>query len=255
MPYRAMSRATAQPHLRVVDAPRPAPLMRKVEIASLRPDGSTTEIGRLVPAISAFDRAFAAFTRATLLQTERGLMSVGDLWPGDRVRTLHNGFQTLLWKGRTAMVPQAAGQEAAMTRLTRLAADALGIARPMPDLVLGPHARIVHRVPRVARLTGKDGALIPARDFIDGLSVLDITPPAPVDLFHLGFAGHEILVANGVEVDSYHPGALHNLWLRPEYMDLFMSCFPHIDGGDAFGPPVLQMLRMSDLDLVPAREA
>jgi hypothetical protein len=253
MPNR--SRAPAPPQLRVVDTQRATPLMRKVEIVSLRPDGTPAEIVRLVPAISAFDRAFAAFTRATLLQTERGLVAVGDLWPGDRVRTLHNGFQTLMWKGQTAMVPQGRGQETAMTRLTRLAADALGIARPMPDLVLGPHARIVHRAARVARLTGKEGALIPARDFLDGVSVLDITPPATVDLFHLGFAAHEILIANGVEVDSYHPGALHNLWLRPEWKDLFLSCFPHIRTGDDFGPPVMQMLRMSDLDMVPAREA
>lgn len=256
MIHRSAVGPTAAPPLSVVApvAARPAPLMRKVEIACIAADGQERDIARLVPAIPAFDRAFAAFTRATLLQTERGLVAVGDLWPGDRVRTLRKGFQPLLWKGTTTLAPQAQGQEAVMTRLTRIAADALGIARPMPDLVLGPHARLVHRAAAVARLTGEDCALFPARDFIDGLSVLDISPAAPVDMFHLGFAGHEILVANGVEVDSFHPGLLHNLRMRPGMMDLFLSCFPHVTGND-FGPAALPFLRLSDLELSPARHA
>jgi hypothetical protein len=137
-----------------------------------------------------------------------------------------------------------------MGRLTRVAADALGIARPMHDLVLGPHARIANRSSGIARLTGTDAALIPASDYIDGNNVIEITPPSPIPVFHLCFAAHERLVANGVEVESYNPGPAHMLALRPEYMTLFLSCFPHVRQLGDFGLPALPRLRLSDLDLV-----
>jgi hypothetical protein len=229
--------------------PQRATLMRRVEVACLTADGQVTEATRLVPAIAVFEDAFAAFSRNTLMSTERGLVAVEDLWPGDRVRTVTNGFQTLLWKGATALVPQAQGQEALMGRLTRITADGLGVARPMPDLVLGPRARLVHRAPGVRTLTGADAALIAVRDFIDGLAVIDLTPPSAVQVFHLGFAGHERLIANGVEVESFHPGPAHALGLRGEALDLYMSCFPHKADLASFGAPCLPRLRLQDLDL------
>lgn len=223
--------------------------MRRVEVACLSPSGEVIESPRLIPALPAFEAPFAAFTRATFVTTTRGLTAVGDLWPGDQVRTVENGFQTLLWKGTTQLVPHARGQDPAMGRLTRIASDGLGIARPMGDLVLGPSARITHRSPVVEKLTGQDMALISARDFVDGFSILEITPPAPVEICHLAFANHEIIVANGVEVESYHPGPVHNLGLRPEYMDLFLSCFPHLDSYGDWGLPAHPRLQRSDLDL------
>lgn len=225
------------------------PLMRKVEVACLTPDGDVVESSRLVPASPAFEDAFAAFTRATLVNTDRGLIAIGDLWPGDKVRTVDNGFQTLIWKGSTLIVPQATGQDPAMGRLVRIAADALGVARPMPDLLLGPRARIALRNPAVRRLTGQEAAMIPARDFIDGISVIEITPASPVEVYHLAFATPERIVANGVEVESYTPGPIHNLGLRPDMLALLMSCFPHVRRPEDFGLPALPRLRLSDLDL------
>jgi hypothetical protein len=223
--------------------------MRKVEVACLGPSGDIMDASRLVPASPVFEEAFAAFARGTLLQTERGLTAIEDLWPGDRVRTVANGFQTLLWRGSTMIVPQAQGQEMSMGRLTRIAADALGIARPMHDLVLGPRARLAHRAPGIRAMTGKDMALIPARDFIDGNNVIELTPPGAVPVYHLAFASHECVIANGVEVESYHPGPAHAMGLRQDMVGLFLSCFPHMSSVEDFGLPALPRLRLNDLDL------
>ena len=228
---------------------RVMPLMRKIEVACLGPASQFIDISRLVPAIPVFEDAFAAFARGTLFQTERGLTAIEDLWPGDRVRTVGNGFQTLLWRGSTMIVPQAKGQDPTMGRLTRIAADALGIARPMHDLVLGPRARLAHRAPGIRTLTGKDIALIPARDFIDGNNVIELTPPGAVPVFHLGFATHQCIAANGVEVESYHPGPVHAMGLRQDLVELYLSCFPHMPDLTAFGLAALPRLRLNDLDL------
>ena len=231
---------------------RVMPLMRRIEVVHLSSSQDVSEFTRIVPATPAFEDAFAAFARNTLIQTERGHVSVEDLWPGDRVRTVDSGFQPLLWRGMTLLVPQANGQDPTMGKLTRVAADALGIARPMSDLILGPRARLAHAAPGIRQLTGQDRAFVPVRDFIDGINVMELTPPAPVQVFHLGFAGHERLLASGVEVESFHPGPAHALGIRGDLMALYLSCFPHMADFEAFGTVALPRLRLNDLDLFNA---
>lgn len=230
---------------------RVMPLMRKVEIVhqSATHPGDIVDLTRIVPARAAFEDCFAAFARGTLLTTDRGQVAVEDLFPGDRVKTVDAGFQPLQWRGSTVLSSSAKGQDPAMGKLTRIAADSLGIARPMPDLVLGPRARLSHRANGVKRLTGSDAALVAARDFIDGVNIVELTPPTTVQSYHLGFAGHHLLVANGVEVESMHPGLPHLLGLRGEVLDLFMSCFPHKAHMEDFGAPILPRLNLQDLDL------
>jgi hypothetical protein len=230
-------------------APRPMPLMRKVEVACQDLSGDVVEVSRLVPAIPVFEEAFSAFARGTLFQTLRGLQAVEDLWPGDSVKTVAHGYQALLWRGSTMIVPHAQGQDQAMGRLTRITADGLGIARPSHDLVLGPKARLSYRGPGIKALTGKDAALIPARDFVDGNNVIELTPATSVPVFHLGFAAHEIVIANGVEVESFHPGPAHALGLRQDLVELYLSCFPHMPDIPAFGLSTMPRLRLNDLDL------
>ena len=230
--------------------PRMTPLMRRVEIVALAPGSrEATESARLVPAIPAFDEAFAAIARGTLLPTDRGPIAIEDLWPGDRVRTADGSFETLLWRGSTMVVPNARGQDPGMGRLIRVAADAFGGGRPMPDLVLGPRARLVYRVPGVKALTGSEAALIAAADFVDGVSIVELTPASPVQVFHLGFARHRRIAPHGIEIESQHPGPPHLLGLRPDLLHLYLSCFPHVAELSDFGPPVLPRLKRADLDL------
>lgn len=226
-------------------------LMRRIDILSLCRDrpGDIAETSRTVPALPIFEEAVAAFAHGAQVPTERGLVAVEDLLPGDRVRTVDRGFRTLLWRGATSLVAEVAGQTPEMGRLTRISADALGIARPMHDLVLGPMANLVRHGAAVERITGHRAAAVPARDLIDGLGVVELTPPSAVRVFHLGFERHERLVANGVEIESYHPGPARLARLAPEHRSLFLSCFPHLDRIEDFGPPALPRLRLSEIDL------
>lgn len=228
---------------------RSTPLLRKIGVACLDDKGNINDFTRLVPAIAAFDDAFAALARGALIPTDRGSVAVEDLYPGDKVRTVDNGFQTLLWRGTTMIHPNAKGQSVEMGRLTRLAADALGIARPMHDLVLGPRARLVHRAPGIEALTGSDIAFVPVRDFIDAVNIIELTPPTPVEVYHLGFASHQRLLANGVEIESQHPGSVHALGLGQEMLATYLSCFPHMASFGAFGPVCLPRISLADLEL------
>lgn len=221
-------------------------------MAFLTPAGRIEEASRIVPSLPAFEEPFAAFARGTMVPCSRGHRAVEDLWPGTEVRVGDGRLARLLWRGSTMIVPQAEGQEPAMTRLTRLSADALGYARPFQDLVLGPRARLVNRRPGVRLLTGREAASVPAADMVDGVAAAHLAPAAPVEVFHLAFERHETLLANGVEVESYHPGPLHGFALRGEQLALFLSCFPHLPDLLAFGEPALPRLRGHELELFDA---
>jgi hypothetical protein len=156
--------------------------------------------------------------------------------PGDRVETVDNGFQTLNWMGRMTIIPDFSGQYPMMGKLTRFTDNSFGLGRPMPDLVLGPRARIMDRSASCKQKVGAQGAFVPAREYIDGNQVIEVTPVNPVKTYQLGFDGHESVLANGIEIESFHPGTWRDLNLSIEMQQLYLSFFPHVDRIEAFGP-------------------
>ncbi|KAA9008374.1 hypothetical protein F3S47_11980 [Histidinibacterium aquaticum] len=224
--------------------------MRKYEMIWLDEEGQIQEASRIAPALPAFEDAVSAFARGTLISTEQGPVAVEDLLPGDGIRTVDAGIQPLLWRGTTTLVPGAPNQSPQMGSLTRVAADSLGIGRPMPDLVLGPKARVYHRSEPVQRATRADGAFVPVRDFIDACNVIELTPMSPVQVFQLDLPGHHRVLAHGVELESHHPGTPSDLEIKGETLELYLSLFPHRADLASFGPPRYARLRVADLKLM-----
>jgi hypothetical protein len=226
--------------------------MRRYEVAYLRPNGVIDDFTRTAPAISAFEDAFASLARGALLPTDRGTVAIEDILPGDKVKTATNGFQTVHWRGAMTLVPDRSDQDArrsaGLNKLTRISSDALGIGRPMMDLLLGPSARLYHRSPTLERVTGHAAAFVPASDFTDGVNIIKVSPPTPVQVFQLGFANHERITANGVELDSHNPGARHELNLRGDMLALYMALFPHVTRIEDFGMLAHPRLSLHDLD-------
>lgn len=224
------------------------PLMRKYEVAYLSASGDVMELNRLAPAISPFEDGFASFGRGTILSTDKGPRAIEDLLPGDRVMTCHNGAQCVRWIGSMTVIPGAAGQSPHMGTMTRLAADAFGLGRPMPDLMLGPLARILHRSPAFATRLGVESAYVPARSFIDGSHVIEITPMSPVRVFHIATDRQESVLANGMAIETFHPGRMTEFHLSDDHMALYLSLFPHIADLSEFGP--LTLPRVTDSRLL-----
>lgn len=231
---------------------RAQPLMRRYEVAYLRENGDIDDFTRIAPAIPAFEDAFASLARGALLPTDRGTVAIEDIVPGDKVKTVTRGFQTVHWRGAITMVPdrngQGTGPSSGINTLIRISSDALGIGRPMMDLLLGPSARLYHRSPSLKRVTGHAAAFVPASDFIDGVNIIAVSPPTPVQVFQLGFANHERITVNGVEVDSHNPGARHELNLRGDMLALYMTLFPHVSRIEGFGMLAHPRLSLHDLD-------
>lgn len=215
---------------------RAQPLTRRYDVSALLPNGDIDQFNRVAPATPVFEDAFAAFARGTLIATADGPVAVEDLVPGAMVETVTAGPKPLLWVGAMTVFPEGSdGNGGEGGGLTRLATDALGFGRPQPDLVLGPRARILYRTPGCRALIGAETAFAPARAFVDGDGVIPLTPMSPVRVYHLAFDGQQVLRANGMEVESYHPGLQPEAVMTPETVELFLALFPHIKNFADFG--------------------
>ncbi len=237
-------------HARTSGRPqRNKPHTRKYEVAYLDDRSEIAEMSILAPALPAFEDAFGALGHGAILQTENGPMAVEDLLPGDRVKIADGDFDTLLWRGSMTLRPDEANTTSETSMLIRITVDALGLQRPSPDLVLGPTARLYHRANGIRALTGANAAFIPARDFVDGHAFIALRPAAPVRVYQLGFAGHERLTVNGIDIESLHPGTGFSLGLRGDMLAQYLALFPHKVSFEDFGSLRKPRLRLRDLDL------
>jgi len=217
---------------------RAMPLTRRYEACWLAPDGGILDSTRLAPATPLFEEAFSALARGSVIATEAGPVAVEDLAPGMRAITAEGRAETITWIGAMMIYPGAEnGREVEeQVTLTRITAEAFGAGKPLPDVVLGPRARLCLRDPRLKRLTGLDAAYVPARAFIDGVSVIEVTPAAPVMVYHVVLERHGSLKVAGLDVEAFHPGEGIERMIDPRMLSLFEAQFPQLGRLSEFGP-------------------
>lgn len=226
--------------------------MRKYEVASLSADGSVRITEHIAPASPAFESAFSAFAHGTMIATPRGPRAIEDLVPGEPVCTSGGRPQQVRWVGRMTLVPSAPVERPEQLRLTRIMADAFGLGHPSPDLILGNGARLLRSPAALREYAMQTDVLTPARAFVDGTQVISVTPPTPVALYHLALPCHAVILAAGLEVESYHPGAALLRDMGHNTRTLFLSLFPHLRSEEAFGPlayPRASRATLEQLDL------
>lgn len=227
---------------------RTRPLLRKYEMTALDDSGSIVDLSRLAPATLPFENGFASVARGALLSTPSGPCAIEDILPGDTINTTKVGEQVVQWVGAITLLPASANEQTAQARpLTRIAADSLGLNRPMPDLVLGPAARILHHLPALNDMFGAPACLAPASGLVDGDAILEIRPVSPVKLYQILVPVHDTMIVNGVEVETHHPGTRLETALSRDMLALYLSMFPGKNSVDDFGPMVHPRLTVEEL--------
>ncbi len=144
------------------------------------------------------------FTPGTRISTPRGPCLVQDLREGDLVQTKDNGAQEVLWIGSRRM---SGARLFAYPRLRpiRFRAGALGVERPDQELLVSPDHRMLLRGHAARALFNTDEVLVAARDLVNGQTVSVDMALREVTYVHLLLPSHQILWANGVETESFHP--------------------------------------------------
>lgn len=146
--------------------------------------------------------ALAAFAAGTLIDTPDGPRPVETLAAGDAVTTLGNGSRPLCWVGRRRVEAVELLAHPGL-RPTVFGPGALGNARA---LSVSPQQRLLIDDWRAAVYFGEDRVLVAAQALVDDLAVRVLLPPDGIDYVMLLCDRHEVLLAEGVLSESFHPG-------------------------------------------------
>ncbi len=144
------------------------------------------------------------FTPGTRIATPDGLRLIESLMPGDRILTRDNGAQDILWSGHRRMT---GARLYAMPHLRpiRFKAGALGIDRPDDDLIVSPQHRMLLCGPAARALFNAEEVLVKAEDLINDHNIAVDHALREVTYIHILLEGHNIVWANGMETESFHP--------------------------------------------------
>lgn len=144
------------------------------------------------------------FAAGTLIRTADGPRLVESLSVGDSIQTKDNGSQQILWVGARRMT---GARLYAMPefRPVRIRAGALNDDEPESDLLVSPNHRMLVSGPAAQILFNTPEVLVAAKDLINDHSITIDHKLREVTYVHLMLENHQIVWANGVQSESFHP--------------------------------------------------
>lgn len=144
------------------------------------------------------------FTPGTRIGTPNGSMQVEALKVGDLVQTKDNGAQPIEWVGTRHMT---GARLFAMPQLRpiRIRTGALGIKSPSQELLVSPEHRMLVSGDIARELFNTPEVLIAAKDLVDGRLISTDVHAHAVTYIHLLLPQHNVLWANGLQTESFHP--------------------------------------------------
>jgi len=146
------------------------------------------------------------FTPGTLIETPFGPRRVEELREGDKLHTRDSGEQEIQWIGQRRMT---GARLFAMPELrpVRIRAGAFDVDRPEHEFLVSPNHRMLVRGAVARDLFNTDEVLVSAKDLVNGSTIAFDTQVKQVTYIHLMLPSHQIVVANGVETESFHPAS------------------------------------------------
>lgn len=178
------------------------------------------------------------FTPGTRIFTPDGIRPVETLREGDYVQTRDSGPQQIVWIGSRRITGARMFVKPSL-RPVRIGAGALGVERPDQELLVSPEHRMLIRGPAAQALFNEPEILVPASKLVNGTTIRVDLDVREVTYIHLLLSSHNVIWANGIETESFHPanaelgeiGPLDRARLLARFPDL--SHDPHSYGGFA----------------------
>ena len=168
------------------------------------------------------------FTPDTRLATPMGPRMIRDLQPGDMIETRDNGPQEVLWCGHRRMT---GARLYAMPHLRpiRFKAGALGIGRPDEDLLVSPQHRMLLKGPAAQALFNTPEVLVAAEDLLNDHTVIVDHTLREVTYVHILLQRHNVIWANGLESESFHPSNTALDTVDPGQLGALLQLLPGAD--------------------------
>jgi hypothetical protein len=189
------------------------------------------------------DSGVICFTDGTLIETPGGPVPVEDLRAGDLVMTFDNGPQPLRWVG--ARTVKAEGALAPVV----IAQGALGADR---DTAVSPQHRMLMRGWQAEMLFGEPEVLAPAIGLVNGDTIYRKSG-GEVRYHHILFDRHQIVRANGMWSESFHPGPVGVSTLARATREEVLLLFPELRlDPEAYGPAARPGLKRREASVLVA---
>ena len=178
------------------------------------------------------------FTPGTRIETPDGPRLVEELREGDYVQSKDSGRQQIQWIGSRRMT---GARLFALPKLRpiRIRAGALGVERPDEELLVSPEHRMLIKGEVALALFNTPEVLVSAKDLINNSSITVDMAVREITYIHILLPRHQILWANGVETESFHPASAALSTLdeadRKRLIGLYpqLEYEPHVYGGFA----------------------
>ncbi|MFN3721568.1 MAG: Hint domain-containing protein [Paracoccaceae bacterium] len=190
------------------------------------------------------------FTPDTRIATPTGTRFIQDIRPGDRILTKDNGAQEILWTGSRRM---SGARLYAMPHLRpiRFRAGALGIDRPDLDLVVSPQHRMVLNGPAARSLFNTEEVLVKAEDLLNDVTICVDHALREVTYIHILLDRHNIVWANGMETESFHPSNTAMDTIEPAQREALLAILPDVTVNPAsYGDYVRRNLSSSEVAIL-----
>lgn len=169
------------------------------------------------------------FTPGTQILTPEGQVSVEKLAVGDRVVTRDHGVQKVSWIGETTVSSRWMGLNTNL-RPILIRQGALGPDLPERDMRVSRQHRVLVRDWRAEMLFGEEGGvLVPAFALCNDDTIIEEQPEGDVVYVHVAFEHHEIVYADGLEAESFHPGDRTVAGLSQTHRDELYTLFPQLE--------------------------
>lgn len=182
------------------------------------------------------------FVRGTMIETPYGPRAIEDLAAGDTVLTADAGPQTILWI-KSKVVPASVVKDFGALRPVRILKDTFGTGVPARDLQLSPMHRVLLHGSQSALNFGDDEVFCPIKFLVNGQNILR-DPVGDVEYFHVLFAQHQVIRANGCATESFLPGQIGLANFDADAQEEVFALFPELRSlPNSFGPAARRILR------------
>lgn len=161
------------------------------------------------------------FTPGTMIATDRGWRPVEKLRRGDRLVTRDNGIKRIAWAGRRDVSYSDLRDAPDLTPIL-VRRNTFGEGLPSRDMLVSPNHRFL--------ATGTDGEeLLVAVKHLLGRPGIDAAKTLGVSYLHVLLEAHEVILANGVWTESFHPEDATLKGLAGGMRAEILSLFPEIE--------------------------
>ena len=186
------------------------------------------------------------FTPGTKITTPSGDKYVEDLVVGDLVITADNGIQAIRWIGHKK-ISGARLYAQNNLRPVKVKKNAFGNGLPRADMWFLPHHRVLVTGQNLSLNHGTHQALAPVKGLCNYHSVFTDYNVKSTEYYHILFDNHEIVFSNGLQTESFHPGAVGLGTIEEGCRSELFEIFPELQiNPNGFGPSARKSLKVSE---------